>query len=317
MVFLLYLPISTLVRFCPKLAAYHMERFCESYEKKSHAKLRLHKVAGHSTEILELHAERPSFHILFIPGNPGIVTFYRDYLEVLYELFDKKASVTAIGHVAHTSKDWEDGKLFSLQEQISHKVGHSIGAYISLDIFKAFPQKVSYMIGMYPFLTLNRDSNFQAFLTKAAKLPILCAGLSSLAGLVGLFPSRFNRGLIKRLVGRTWSSDAVHVASTYLLRYSMVRNYTYMGMTEFEKLQEIPDWTFIRGKENQIAFLFGSDDHWGPLSLFEEVSQKAPGISLAIEKEGHTHAFCCTQAGSTWVAEHTVDLIKQHLKGEH
>ncbi|XP_057864796.1 uncharacterized protein LOC131072578 isoform X7 [Cryptomeria japonica] len=297
MVFLLYLPISTLVRFCPKLAAYHMERFCESYEKKSHAKLRLHKVAGHSTEILELHAERPSFHILFIPGNPGIVTFYRDYLEVLYELFDKKASVTAIGHVAHTSKDWEDGKLFSLQEQISHKV--------------------SYMIGMYPFLTLNRDSNFQAFLTKAAKLPILCAGLSSLAGLVGLFPSRFNRGLIKRLVGRTWSSDAVHVASTYLLRYSMVRNYTYMGMTEFEKLQEIPDWTFIRGKENQIAFLFGSDDHWGPLSLFEEVSQKAPGISLAIEKEGHTHAFCCTQAGSTWVAEHTVDLIKQHLKGEH
>ncbi|XP_057864805.1 uncharacterized protein LOC131072578 isoform X8 [Cryptomeria japonica] len=297
MVFLLYLPISTLVRFCPKLAAYHMERFCESYEKKSHAKLRLHKVAGHSTEILELHAERPSFHILFIPGNPGIVTFYRDYLEVLYELFDKKASVTAIGHVAHTSK-----VQFLKEELLRHETRIIL---------------VSYMIGMYPFLTLNRDSNFQAFLTKAAKLPILCAGLSSLAGLVGLFPSRFNRGLIKRLVGRTWSSDAVHVASTYLLRYSMVRNYTYMGMTEFEKLQEIPDWTFIRGKENQIAFLFGSDDHWGPLSLFEEVSQKAPGISLAIEKEGHTHAFCCTQAGSTWVAEHTVDLIKQHLKGEH
>ncbi|KAH9301525.1 hypothetical protein KI387_013108, partial [Taxus chinensis] len=255
---------------CLNFAAYHMERLCESDGKKSYAKLRLHKVSGHMTEILELHAETPTFHILFIPGNPGIISFYRDYLEVLYELLDQKASVTAIGHVAHTSKDWEDGKLFSLQEQISHKVdfikeqllprktpiilvGHSIGAYISLDIFKAFPEKVSYMIGMYPFLTLNRDSKWQSLLTKLAKLPIICAGLSSLAGLMGLSPTWFHRGIIESLFGHSWSSDAVHVACTYLLR-----------------LQENPDWTFIRGKENQIAFLFGSNDHWGPLSLLEE-----------------------------------------------
>uniref|UniRef100_A0A0D6QZ95 Lipid droplet-associated hydrolase n=1 Tax=Araucaria cunninghamii TaxID=56994 RepID=A0A0D6QZ95_ARACU len=287
-----------------------MGEFCESDRKKLHAKLHLHKIAGHMTEILEFQAENPSFHVLFIPGNPGIVSFYQGYLERVYELLDRKASITAIGHIAHTSKDWEDGRLFSLKEQINHKVefikeellpqdipillaGHSIGAYISLEIFKFLPEKVSYMIGMYPFLTLNRESQWQSLLTKSAKSPIISAGVSSFAGLLGLFPAWFHRGLLKYLLGRSWSSDAVHVACTYLLR-----------------LQENPDWIFIREKQNQIAFLFGIDDHWGPLSLFEEISQNAPVVKLTIEKEAHMHAFCCTKAGSAWVANHTADLIK-------
>ena len=27
----------------------------------------------------------------------------------------------------------------------------------------------------------------------------------------------------------------------------------------------------MRGKQSQIGFLFGIDDHWGPLQMFEEV----------------------------------------------
>eukprot|EP01018_Ginkgo_biloba_P016791 Gb_27634 [translate_table: standard] len=319
------LPIS---RGCMRLSVHQMEKLVGSNEDKLHHSLRLHKVAGHMTEILEFHAEEPCLQVLFIPGNPGIVSFYRDYIEAVYQLLGGKASVTAIGHIAHTQEDWEDGRLFSLQEQISHKIefikeellprdipillaGHSIGAYISLDIFKAFPEKVSYMIGMYPFLTMNKESSWQAVLTKTAMSSIVCAGLSSLAGLIGLSPSWFRKGLVKSFLGRSWSSDAVDVASTHLLRYSMVRNFTFMGMTEFKKLQTNPDWTLIREKEDQIAFLFGIDDHWGPLSLSEEVSRNAPGVNLTIEKEGHTHAFCCTKTGSAWVANHTVDLIKQ------
>lgn len=313
-----------------KAAADQMEKVFETDRNKLHANLRLRNVDGHITEILDLRAEKPSLQVLFIPGNPGIVSFYKDYVEAVYELLDRKATVTAIGHIAHTSEDWENGRLFSLQEQISHKIeyikeellpqhipillaGHSIGAYISLEIFKAFPEKVSYMIGMYPFLTMNRDSAWQSLLTKSAMSRIVSVGVSSFAALVGLFPTWFHQGLIKRLLGRSWSSDAVHVACTYLLRYSMVRNFTFMGMTEFKKLQENLDWAFIKDQENRMTFLFGIDDHWGPLSLFEEVSQNAPAVNLEIEKEGHTHAFCCTKAGSVWVANHTVDVIRKHV----
>ena len=27
----------------------------------------------------------------------------------------------------------------------------------------------------------------------------------------------------------------------------------------------------MRGNQDKIAFLFGTDDHWGPLQMFEEV----------------------------------------------
>lgn len=42
---------------------------------------------------------------------------------------------------------------------------------------------------------------------------------------------------------------------------------------EFQ-LSEEPDWTFMREKHKQISFLFGDDDHWGPLTLFEQVNTR-------------------------------------------
>lgn len=44
-----------------------------------------------------------------------------------------------------------------------------------------------------------------------------------------------------------------------------------------------------------------------------QISKQVPGISLSIEREGHTHSFCCTEAGSEWVAHHVASLIKKKL----
>lgn len=38
------------------------------------------------------------------------------------------------------------------------------------------------------------------------------------------------------------------------------------------KLATEPDWDFMRENQSKLAFLFGIDDHWGPLQLFEEVN---------------------------------------------
>ncbi|KAJ0088759.1 hypothetical protein Patl1_32679 [Pistacia atlantica] len=89
---------------------------------------RLCKVSGHTSEVLEIQAADPTLHVLFIPGNPGVISFYKDFLESLYELLGGSASITGkglhitIGHISQTAKDWEHGRLFSLQEQIGHKV---------------------------------------------------------------------------------------------------------------------------------------------------------------------------------------------------
>ncbi|CAH8359924.1 unnamed protein product [Eruca vesicaria subsp. sativa] len=292
---------------------------------------RLCRVSGLMTEIMEIKAEDPKFHVLFIPGNPGVVPFYKDFLESLYEFLHGNASITGMATlISSLFSDWESGRLFSLQDQIDHKVdyirqkmegakvpiilvAHSIGSYISLDILRKFSEKVVYCVGLYPFLTLNKQSTKQLLIGKLAASSVLSATASFLIASLRLLPMWAARLLVSNSLGASWSDTAVQATCTHLRQYHTMRNVLYMAMTEFIELAAEPDWEFMREHQSKLAFLFGIDDHWGPLHLFEEISKQAPGTSLSIEREGHTHAFCCTVAGSVWVAQHVATLIKNRF----
>ncbi|KAJ4837451.1 hypothetical protein Tsubulata_015302 [Turnera subulata] len=303
--------------------------------RKKPASFRLCNVSGHPTELLEIvsHDPPPALHLLFIPGNP------------------------AIGHISHSKKDWEKGRLFSLQEQIDHKadfvrqemqnvevpivlVGHSIGSYISLEMLRRCSGKVTYFLGLYPFLMVNQQSRAQSVIGNIAESSILSAILSCAAASLGLLPKIASRLIVSKTIGNSWSDTAIEASCSHLLQYHTVRNMLFMAMTEFrevillatDKLAEKPDWAFVRKNGDKIAFLFGEDDHWGPLHMFEEVSfqfggyglvlnpvpclqisKQVPDIPLSIEREGHIHAFSCTDAGSIWVAKHVATLIKNQI----
>ncbi|GAB2235908.1 hypothetical protein Droror1_Dr00026353 [Drosera rotundifolia] len=293
------------------------------------ADFRLCNVSGYMTELLEIEAENPKFHVLFIPGNPGIVTLYKDFVESLFGRLGGSASITAIGHISHTSKDWEQGRLFSLEEQIIHKmdfidhklqsravpiilVGHSIGSYITLEMFKRAPHKVIYCIGLYPFLAVDMQSAKQTTIRKITESPILSLMVSLLAAALALLRNQQLRLIIEKSLGKSWSVTAIEAGCTHLVKYHTIRNMLFMARSEFAKLSETPDWDFMRAKVEKIAFVFGEDDHWGPLSMLEKISKQVPGVSLSIEREGHMHAFSCSEAGSLWAAQHVASLIKEH-----
>ncbi|KAF3442719.1 hypothetical protein FNV43_RR16636 [Rhamnella rubrinervis] len=247
------------------------------------ANFRLCNVSSYTTEIVEIHAGDPTFHVLLIPGNPGVVSFYKDFVESLYELLG--------GTV-----------LFSLLEQTNHKmdfinqelqndevpivlVGHSIGSYISIDLFRRIPERS----------------------------PIVCVVLSYMVALLGMLPTYALRLIVKQSLGKSWSATAIEATCSHLAKYHTMRNILFMAMTEFKKLSETPDWAFMRAKHHKFAFLFGIDDHWGPLEMFEEISKEVPEIGVSIEREGWTHAFSCTEAGSLWVAQYVANLIKNQV----
>ncbi|XVF07571.1 hypothetical protein REPUB_Repub06bG0150900 [Reevesia pubescens] len=295
---------------------------------KKSVNLRLCNVSGCMTEILEIHADHPSFHVVFVPGNPGIITFYKEFVESLYELLGGSASVSAVGSAGQTEKNWDHGKLYSLQEQIDHKiefikeqnievplvlVGHSIGSYISLEMLRRLPKKAVYCIGLYPFLALNLQSKKQSTIVKIAMSRVLSTALSFLVASLGLLPRQVLRLIFKLSFGKSWSNTALESACSHLSQYHIMRNVLFMAKTEFRKLSETPDWEFMRENQDKITFLYGIDDHWGPVQMFEEISKQASGIALSIEREGHTHGFCCTEAGSVWVARHVSNLIKNKL----
>ncbi|XP_012074355.1 lipid droplet-associated hydrolase isoform X1 [Jatropha curcas] len=277
------------------------------------ANSRLCNVSSYTTELLEIEADDRKLHVLFIPGNPGVIAFYKDFLEALFELLDGVASITAIGHISHTKRDWENGRLFSMQDQIDHKidfirqelrnsevpiilVGHSIGSYISIETLKRLQEKVIYCIALYPFLALNPISTWQPIIGTIAASSFLSAVVSFIVALLGMLPKWALRLIVLKSFGRSWSSTAVEAACSQLPR-----------------LLERPDWTFMRGSKDKITFLFGDDDHWGPLQMFEEISEQVPNIAISVEREGYTHNFSCTEAGSVWVAQHVANLIKSQI----
>ena len=66
-----------------------------------------------------------------------------------------------------------------------------------------------------------------------------------------------------------------------------------------------------------VDFLFLFSETWRKrvsrwISIVQ-ISKHAPGTCLSIEREGHTHGFCCTVAGSVWVAQHVATRIKTRL----
>ncbi|KAH9674413.1 alpha/beta-Hydrolases superfamily protein [Citrus sinensis] len=292
--------------------------------------LRLSNVSIYTAEVLEIEADDPKLHVLFVPGNPGVITFYKDFVQSLYEHLGGNASISAIGSAAQTKKNYDHGRLFSLDEQVEHKmdfirqelqntevpivlVGHSIGAYVALEMLKRSSEKVIYYIGLYPFLALIRPSVTQSIIGKVAASNIASTALSYIIASLGILPSKALRFLVSNSLGRSWSATAVEAACTHLSQYHVMRNVLFMTMTEFKQLTKTPDWAFMRENQSKIAFLFGVDDHWGPQELYEEISKQVPDVPLAIERHGHTHNFSCSEAGSAWVASHVAGLIKNKI----
>ncbi|XP_050227035.1 uncharacterized protein LOC126676791 [Mercurialis annua] len=292
---------------------------------------RLCNISSYTTELLEIEADDPQLHVLFIPGNPGVIGLYKDFLEFLFVLLGEVASITAIGHIAHTQKDWEHGRLFSLQEQIDHKVdfirnelqnvevpivlvGHSIGSYISLEMLRRCKEKVVYCVALYPFLTLNPKSSWQPIIGTISGSLKVSSLVSCIVALLGMLVPKWALRLIAlKVIGKSCSATVVEAACSHLLQYHVMQNVLFMTMTEFKKLLEPPDWTFMRENKDKVTFLFGDDDHWAPLLMFEEISKQVPGIALSVEREGHTHCFCCTETGSLWVARHVACLINSRI----
>lgn len=262
--------------------------------------------------------------ILVVPGNPGCVMYYADYLVALRRaLGGTVRDILCLCHAGHTVvPPWpaQSGPLFSLEDQIEHKVeflrnathylseaqaqntfapagpearregnacilpqapvsgpsagvsatgsssgrwiliGHSIGAHICVQVQKRLEELGAagdgpevqvlgktggtcggpgrwqvQVIGLFPFLALNPQSKEQRTLSWVSHRSLLIAMLAYLAhALSQVLPQRLLRGLIHAGLGKGWSPTAVEATREYLLRATVLRNYAYMGMTEFD-----------------------------------------------------------------------------------
>ncbi|KAM4040663.1 lipid droplet-associated hydrolase isoform 2-T2 [Anomaloglossus baeobatrachus] len=206
----------------------------------------------------------PKLLFLIIPGNPGVVGFYKTFMHSLYCGFNKKYPVWAISHGGHCSPptgmdmtdehDQQIDDVFGLNGQIEHKlcfikqnvpsdiclvlIGHSIGCYIILEMMKRSPEmKVLKSILLFPTIERMAQSPQGKIMT-----PWLC-NLRYVVYmplyLLSFLPEVMKTFLVKlALLGIKSVDETSVVASLNLFRMECAANAMYMGSQEMVKVVE-------------------------------------------------------------------------------
>ncbi|XP_073424397.1 lipid droplet-associated hydrolase isoform X1 [Dendrobates tinctorius] len=258
----------------------------------------------------------PKFLFLIIPGNPGIVGFYKTFMQSLYCGFNRKYPVWAISHAGHCSPptgmdmtdehDQQIDDVFSLNGQIEHKlcylkqnvpadirlvlIGHSIGCYIILEMMKRSPElKVLKSILLFPTIERMAQSPQGKIMT-----PLLC-NLRYVVYmplyLLSFLPDVMKTYLVKLALHGIKSVDETSVvASLNLFRMECAANAMYMGSQEMVKVVDRDNAT-IKQNLSKLIFYYGAEDNWCPVHYYKDIRKDFPNGNIWLCNKGYRHAF--------------------------
>ncbi|XP_068136314.1 lipid droplet-associated hydrolase isoform X2 [Hyperolius riggenbachi] len=273
----------------------------------------------------------PKILFLIIPGNPGIVGFYRTFMQSLYCSFNGKYPVWAVGHAGHcspppgmdmTDDTTEVEDVFGLNGQTEHKlaflrntipedmklvlIGHSIGCYIILEMMKRSPKlNILKSIMLFPTIERMAQSPQGKIMT-----PILCS-LRYIVYmplyLLSFLPEVMKTSLIKLFLRGVKSVDEASIdASLKLFRVECSVNAMYMGSQEMMKVLDRDNDT-IKHNLNKLAFYHGATDNWCPVQYYEDMKRDFPDGNIRLCDKGIRHAFVLES--SKEVASIVIDIL--------
>ncbi|KAG8445702.1 hypothetical protein GDO86_010475 [Hymenochirus boettgeri] len=278
---------------------------------------------------------QPKLLILVIPGNPGIVGFYKTFMQTLYCGLDRQYPVWAISHAGHcsppqgmdmTKETNEAGDVFGLAAQIDHKlfflkmnvpdnmtlilIGHSIGCYIILEMMKRVVNlKVLKSILLFPTIERMAQSPQGKIMT-----PLLCSLRYVFyipLYLLSFLPENIKTTLVRVILHGIKSVDQASVeAALNLFRVDCAANAMYMGSQEMVKVLE-RDNEAIKQHLSKLIFYYGATDNWCPVQYYEEIKKEFPEGYILLCEKGFRHAFVLDS--SKEVATMIVHWLKKRL----
>ncbi|XP_043532770.1 lipid droplet-associated hydrolase [Chiloscyllium plagiosum] len=235
-------------------------------------------ISSNSTKVL----------FLIIPGNPGIVCFYKPFMRILYKILNQRYPIWAISHAGHCvppedmemMEDVELEDVFGLNGQIEHKlsflrkhvpkdvklvlIGHSIGCYMILEMMKREP-KLQVLKAVLLFPTIERMAESPQESVKASLVRWALQSLQSL-------------------------DETTVSASLNLFNVDCAANAMYMGSQEMMHVVQRDDHT-IRRYLDKLIFYYGYNDHWCPITYYEDMKKSFPEGTIHLCQKGIRHAF--------------------------
>ncbi|KAK6358645.1 hypothetical protein TWF730_007968 [Orbilia blumenaviensis] len=238
------------------------------------------------------------YAIFHIPGNPGLISYYRNYLtDLSYLLSDIPGCEFTIFGASlggfNTSRDPNTQPSFvSLQEQISRQVeiinhlltthpalkiiitGHSLGAYLLLSLLHdlslhnpPFRSRVIGGIGLFPALTHLAKSSSGRTVTPFINIPGVLPFLVILARVLVVLIPAFVLNFLMKVLMPAHEQSARDVTLSFLKSPLGVKQALYLGRDELLHIKDDEWASSVWGEETgnnntELIFYFGEKDHW-------------------------------------------------------
>lgn len=168
-------------------------------------------------------------------------------------------------------------------------IGHSVGAYIVLELLKRV-QNYEIMKTILLFPTIER----MALSPKGTVVTPILRYLRWLAVppmlLLSFVPEQVQEQVIRwYFKGRDIHESAVK-ATVHLCDKVVAQNLLYMANDEMQKVTT-PDIENIQRNLHRVMFYYGIDDHWCPVSFYQDMKELFPKGDIFLCDEGFEHAF--------------------------
>eukprot|EP00929_Paragymnodinium_shiwhaense_P075320 TRINITY_DN38501_c0_g1_i1.p1 TRINITY_DN38501_c0_g1~~TRINITY_DN38501_c0_g1_i1.p1 ORF type:complete len:330 (+),score=65.62 TRINITY_DN38501_c0_g1_i1:69-1058(+) len=309
--------------------------------------VRTRRLGGLLTDFVSFPAKQQSSSpllLLFLPGNPGIVDFYVDFLEALHDTLGSDAIVLGVGHPGHSIRT-ATGTRFSLEEQIEHKLrvledlrvevlqkaqhtagpvkvilaGHSIGAYMCLKVAEKLLHSrdiaLQHVFGLCPTLTRMAESPNGQKLSGYLGSSVYLNLAGSTTWMISCLPTAWQQSAAAWLLG---DSDATsHVDATMqLLDASCVDNVLTLAA------QELRDVCGTEGVEaamtalaDRACLIFSSKDEWVPQPFFDELRLAFATSRFIWETDSKVeHAFELSEHATRLMVKHVVSILDEQAR---
>jgi len=259
---------------------------------------------------------KPKKLILIIPGNPGLASYYEDFMLSLKSRLPDEYSIWTLGHGGHdipkNAKNFpslaDHEELFNLEATIQQKIefvksnismdqeviliGHSIGAKMVIEVMNAKIANVKIGCLLFPTVENMITSPAGKRLKHTVKyFPTLF--LMSIVWLLSCLPDVFLSKMVRfwlQLKSTPYLTDPCLKATLDLLNPRVIQNILFLANTELQTVLD-PDYNLIDELKNQLWFYYGANDHWVPLKYHENLIKNVPNVNAEICSNNIPHAF--------------------------
>ncbi|PVU92539.1 hypothetical protein BB559_003675 [Furculomyces boomerangus] len=273
----------------------------------------------------------PRIVLLMIPGNPGLIAFYSEFLSAIHNQ-NPDIEIIGVSHQGHTIFEADSGELVvpsqvhSFNHQISHikllfkeitsiysrnstnktdipapkfvLCGHSVGAYICQEVLKEYPQHVNKVISLFPtVMHIQKTPNGQnlRWLFKPF--------IYTIRKLNAPRPC-YNRN--KQMLKISTKNLTLALSFSFNTRQTLM-NCLNMAHGEMSTILDLDTNTYEKYGDRFIMY-YGTSDSWVPLNHFETMKTYNRKGKVYLCEKNLSHSFVLNQ--SFQMAEYVNQWIK-------